>query len=222
MPRLSYASSITISKFLSTSRRTSSKRSHWITQHQHRRVRQAVQLAGGRGAGPQNCLRPRKGGVQADEEEGRRVRRAAAVEQKADARDDPGADLQGNGGQPRPGKGNNRNQEVTSTCALIQNLLKGDIGHLVSRNESAKLLGSKITKVKIVADDQLKRVTLAHIKDKEEIKLRNEMQKKFSKKLKNVSSYESSSLGRLKRNYADGVVKKQEIFEKLVNSQKIS
>lgn len=93
---------------------------------------------------------------------------------------------------------------------------------MVSRNESAKLLGSKITKVKIVADDQLKRVTLAHIKDKEEIKLRNEMQKKFSKKLKNVSSYESSSLGRLKRNYADGVVKKQEIFEKLVNSQKIS
>ena len=93
---------------------------------------------------------------------------------------------------------------------------------MVSRNESAKLLGSKITKVKIVADDQLKRVTLVHIKDKEEIKLRNEMQKKFSKKLKNVSSYESSSLGRLKRNYAEGVVKKQEIFEKLVNSQKIS
>ena len=76
--------------------------------------------------------------------------------------------------------------------------------------------------MKIVADDQLKRVTLVHIKDKEEIKLRNEMQKKFSKKLKNVSSYESSSLGRLKRNYAEGVLKKQEIFEKLVNSQKIS
>lgn len=84
----------------------------------------------------------------------------------------------------------------------MKNLLKGDIGHLVSRNESAKLLGSKITKVKIVADDQLKRVTLAYIKDKEEIKLRNEMQKKFSKKLKNVSSYECSSLGRLKKNYA--------------------
>lgn len=83
---------------------------------------------------------------------------------------------------------------------------------MVSRNESAKLLGSKITKVKIVADDQLKRVTLAYIKDKEEIKLRNEMQKKFSKKLKNVSSYESSSLGRLKRNYAEGVMKKQEIY----------
>jgi hypothetical protein len=43
--------------------------------------------------------------------------------------------------------------------------------------------------VKIVAEDQLKRVTLAYIKDKEEIKLRNEMQKKFSKKLKNVSCY---------------------------------
>ena len=92
----------------------------------------------------------------------------------------------------------------------------------MSRNESAKLLGSKITKVKIVADDQLKRVTLAYIKDKEEIKLRNEMQKKFSKKLKNVSSYESSSLGRLKKNYAEGVMKKQEIYEKLMDSMKIS
>lgn len=151
-----------------------------------------------------------------------RVRLVVALEQKADARADPGANMQGGGGQPRPRKGNNRNQEVTGTCSITQNLLKGDIGHLVSRNESAKLLGSKITKVKIVADDQLKRVTLAYIKDKEEIKLRNEMQKKFSKKLKNVSSYESSSLGRLKKNYAEGVMKKQEIFEKLVDSQKIS
>ena len=35
--------------------------------------------------------------------------------------------------------------------SITQNLLKGDIGHLVSRNESAKLLSSKIAKVKIVA-----------------------------------------------------------------------
>jgi hypothetical protein len=69
-------------------------------------------------------------------------------------------------------------------------LLKGDIGHLVSRNESTELLSSKIVKVKIVAEDQLKRVTMALCKDKEEIKLRNDMQKKFSKKLKNVSGYE--------------------------------
>jgi hypothetical protein len=34
-------------------------------------------------------------------------------------------------------------------------------------------LSSKIAKVKIVAEDQLKRVTLAYVKDKEEIKLRN-------------------------------------------------
>jgi hypothetical protein len=55
----------------------------------------------------------------------------------------------------------------------MQNLLKGDIGHLVLRNESSQLLGSKVNKAKIVAEDQLKRVTLAFVKDKEEIKLRN-------------------------------------------------
>lgn len=59
-------------------------------------------------------------------------------------------------------------------------------------------MGSKVSKVKIVALDQLKRVTMAFTKDKEEIKIRNEMQKKFSKKLKNISNYESSSLNRLK------------------------
>jgi protein associated with RNAse G/E len=79
----------------------------------------------------------------------------------------------------------------------------------VGRNESAKLLSSKISKVKIVAEDQLKRVTLAFIKDKEEIKLRNDMQKKFSKKLKNVSNYENSSLAKLKKNYAEIAIKKQ-------------
>lgn len=51
--------------------------------------------------------------------------------------------------------------------------MKGDIGHLIGRNQSAELLASKIGKVKIVAEDQLKRVSLAVAKDKEEIKLRN-------------------------------------------------
>lgn len=35
------------------------------------------------------------------------------------------------------------------------------------------------------------------------------MQKKFSKKLKNVSNYENSSLARLKQAYAEGMIKKQ-------------
>lgn len=51
--------------------------------------------------------------------------------------------------------------------------MKGDIGHLVLRNESSQLLGSKVGKAKIVAEDQLKRVALALAKDREEIKLRN-------------------------------------------------
>ena len=44
--------------------------------------------------------------------------------------------------------------------------MKGDIGHLVDRDESTKLLSSKIAKVKIVAEDQLKRVSLALAKDR--------------------------------------------------------
>jgi len=59
-------------------------------------------------------------------------------------------------------------------------------------------LGSKVSKVKIVALDQLKRVTMAFAKEKEEVKIRNEMQKKFGKKLKNISNYESTSLTRSK------------------------
>ena len=97
--------------------------------------------------------------------------------------------------------------------------MKGDIGHLVDRDESTKLLASKIAKVKIVAEDQLKRVSLALAKDREEIKIRNEMQKKFSKKLKNVSSYEHTSLARMKKQYAQNVVRKQDIFERLVLTQ---
>jgi len=44
--------------------------------------------------------------------------------------------------------------------------MKGDIDHLVGRDESTKLLASKIVKVKIVAEDQLKRVGLALTKDR--------------------------------------------------------
>ena len=60
-----------------------------------------------------------------------------------------------------------RNKEVAGMYNDSQNLLKGDIGHLVSRNQSAQLLGSKVGKAKIVAEDQLKRVTLALAKDRE-------------------------------------------------------
>jgi len=38
------------------------------------------------------------------------------------------------------------------------------------------------------------------------------MQKKFSKKLKNVSSYESGSLARMKKQYAQNVLRKQVFF----------
>ena len=45
--------------------------------------------------------------------------------------------------------------------------MKGDIGHLIDRNESIKTLESKMNKVSLVATDQLQRVLLAHAKDKD-------------------------------------------------------
>ncbi len=64
------------------------------------------------------------------------------------------------------------NQKITGNLFFyylvnLQNLLKGDIGHFISRNQSAKILENKISKVKIVADDQYKRVTMAYMKDKD-------------------------------------------------------
>ena len=51
------------------------------------------------------------------------------------------------------------------------------------------MLESKISKVKIVADDQLKRVSQAFGKDKDELRIRGDMQKRFTKKIKNVTMY---------------------------------
>lgn len=93
---------------------------------------------------------------------------------------------------------------------------------MIGRNESAKMLESKISKVKIVADDQLKRVSLAFGKDKDELKLRGDMQKKFTKKLKNVSMYEDSTLKRFKKSYVDTMVKKKEIHDRLNYIEKVS
>lgn len=43
-----------------------------------------------------------------------------------------------------------------------------------------------MNKVSLVATDQLKRVNLAHAKDKDEIRLRDEMQRNFHTKLKGM------------------------------------
>lgn len=64
--------------------------------------------------------------------------------------------------------------------------MKGDIGHLIDRNQSINTLQSKMNKVSLVATDQLKRVNLAHAKDKDEIRLRDEMQRNFHTKLKGM------------------------------------
>lgn len=104
---------------------------------------------------------------------------------------------------------------------LLQNLLKGDVGHLISRNQSANILESKISKVNIVADDQLKRVSLAYSKDKEEIKERKDMQRKFNKKLKNASMFENSSLNNLKKNYMNTMVRKNRMHDRLAHIEKI-
>ena len=58
---------------------------------------------------------------------------------------------------------------------------------------------------------------MAYLKDKDEYKQRNQMQKKFSKKLENVSIYEENTLGRLKKGYIHSMIKKKEIHDRLNN-----
>ena len=45
------------------------------------------------------------------------------------------------------------------------------------------------------------------------------MQKKFSKKLKNVSSYEDGGLGKAKNHYIECQIRKDEVYKKLLSSQ---
>ena len=99
------------------------------------------------------------------------------------------------------------------TIYIIQSLLKGDIGHLVSRNELTRLLESKVSKVKIVADDQFKRVSTAYTRDREELKIISTMQKGFQQKLRNIEKFEDMSLNKMKNNYIDSVMKKQQKTE---------
>lgn len=76
-------------------------------------------------------------------------------------------------------------------------------------------------KVKIVADDQFKRVSMAYSKDKDQIKIRGQMQKKFNNKLKNVSMFENTTLSRLKKNYISTMVKKRQIHDRLTYIQRV-
>lgn len=46
------------------------------------------------------------------------------------------------------------------------------------------------------------------------------MQKKFNKKLKNVSNYETSGLTRAKNNYIETQLRQEEAYKKLILSQK--
>jgi hypothetical protein len=46
------------------------------------------------------------------------------------------------------------------------------------------------------------------------------MQKKFSKKLKNVCSYETGGLNKVKNHYIEGQLRREEAYRKLISSQK--
>jgi len=47
------------------------------------------------------------------------------------------------------------------------------------------------------------------------------MQRKFNKKLKNVSMFEDSSLNKLKRNYINTMVRKKQMHDRLTYIEKI-
>lgn len=85
---------------------------------------------------------------------------------------------------------------------LKQNLLRGDVGHLLEKNESTDILEKKTSKVKLVAQDQFKKVNLALQKDHSEISQRNNMQIKFNKKLKNICHTENNVLKKIQGEYA--------------------
>ena len=65
-------------------------------------------------------------------------------------------------------------------------LLKEDIEHIISRNESEKLLQSKIHKVKIVANDQYGKVSSELSKDIAENRELTMMQSLFLARMKQV------------------------------------
>ena len=79
-----------------------------------------------------------------------------------------------------------------------------------------------MSKLKIVADDQFKRMSMAFFKDKDELKLRGDMQRKFTKKLKNLTMYEDNTLKRLKKTYLDAMVKKRQINDRLNEIEKLN
>lgn len=69
--------------------------------------------------------------------------------------------------------------------------------------------------MKIVADDQFEKVSSAFCKDKDEFKIKAEMQKRFKRNLKNISMFENSALKRFRNNYIELIMKKKQINERL-------
>lgn len=66
-----------------------------------------------------------------------------------------------------------------------------------------------MNKVSLVATDQLKRVLLALSKDKDEIRLRYEMQKNFHTKMRSIQNIEIGNVRRLKSNYIESMKRKK-------------
>ena len=66
-----------------------------------------------------------------------------------------------------------------------------------------------MNKVSLVATDQLKRVVLALTKDKDEIRLRHEMQRNFHVKLRGMENMEANNVKRLKLNYVESMKRKK-------------
>lgn len=63
------------------------------------------------------------------------------------------------------------------------------------------ILDKKTNKVKIVANDQLKKVRLAVVKDTSEMQERDKMQVRFKQKLKNICNTENASLHKVTTDY---------------------
>lgn len=86
------------------------------------------------------------------------------------------------------------------------------MGHMIDRNESISVLESKVSKVCLISENQLTKISLALAKDREEAQLREEMQKKFYSKLKNVESQAHKNLKKTNSSYLEAMQRRKLVF----------
>ena len=93
--------------------------------------------------------------------------------------------------------------------------MRGDIGHIVARNESEQMLSSKINKGNIIALDQYHKVGDELAKEKEEAKELKNMREGFLQKLRNACRVEKNGLLKTEQAFFDLLRKHKQVQGRL-------